>query len=208
MTDYFTNAPRPTDMTMVAMQAPVLMIPDLFSAAECDRLIAFWEASEKTSGAVASAGTGDRAVKESSKRRRDVFIPDGHALIQTVTSAVAGRVGPEILKAFQFRIEIMEGVRIGCYDAADRGFFKAHYDNTTPATAHRRFAISINLNTGDYEGGGLRFPDYGPYQYCPPRGGAAVFSCSLLHEVLPVTVGRRFGVFTFFSTEADEAGRG
>lgn len=197
-----------TPSPVIDVQAPVLTIPDLFSAAECDALIAFWEASEKTSGTVASAGTGDRAVKDDTKRRQDVFIPDGHALIQTVANAVTGRVGPEILKAFQFRIEVMEGVRIGCYDAVEQGFFKAHYDNTTPATAHRRFAISINLNTGDYEGGGLRFPEYGPQLYAPARGGAVVFSCALLHEVLPVTAGRRFGVFTFFSTEADEAKRG
>jgi predicted 2-oxoglutarate/Fe(II)-dependent dioxygenase YbiX len=101
----------------------------------------------------------------------------------------------------------MEGVRIGCYDAAEQGYFRAHHDNTTPATEHRRFAITINLNTGDYQGGALRFPDYGPQLYVPPVGGAVVFSCSLLHEVLPVTAGRRFGLFTFFSTEADEQAR-
>jgi predicted 2-oxoglutarate/Fe(II)-dependent dioxygenase YbiX len=191
----------------VEMQAPVLIIPALISADKCGRFIEFWENNEKTSGSVASTGTGYSTVKEQSKRRQDVFIPDGHALLQDVTKLVVERVGPEILKAFQFRIEIMEGVRIGCYDAAELGFFRAHHDNTTSATAHRRFAISVNLNTGEYEGGGLRFPDYGSNIYCPSRGAAVVFSCSLLHEVLPVTQGRRFGLFTFFSTEADENSR-
>ena len=131
----------------------------------------------------------------------------GHRLVQELAAAVAATVGPAILAAFQFRIEVMEGIRIGCYDAADRGYFRAHHDNTTPATRHRRFAMSINLNTGDYTGGELRFPDYGPQLYVPPIGGAVVFSCSLLHEVLPVTAGRRLGVFTFFCSEADERAR-
>jgi predicted 2-oxoglutarate/Fe(II)-dependent dioxygenase YbiX len=192
----------------VRMQAPVLIIPDLFPAADCQSFIEFWEANDKTSGTVVAEGTDFNAVYEQSKRRQDVFLPDDHPLLHRVTRSVTERVGPEILKAFQFRIEIMEGVRIGCYDAADRGFFRGHRDNTTPATAHRRFAASVNLNTGDYTGGGLRFPEYGPDIYCPDRGAAAVFSCSLLHEVLPVTAGRRFGLFTFFSTEADEKARG
>ena len=35
----------------------------------------------------------------------------------------------------------------------------------------------------------------------PPTGGAAVFSCSVLHEALPVTRGRRFVLTTFFRTK-------
>jgi predicted 2-oxoglutarate/Fe(II)-dependent dioxygenase YbiX len=35
----------------------------------------------------------------------------------------------------------------------------------------------------------------------PPAGAAAVFSCSLLHQVLPVTRGRRFVLTTFFRTK-------
>lgn len=194
------------DVATIHMQAPVLIVPDLFSADDCRQFIEFWEGNEKTSGTVVSANSDVNTVREKSKRRLDVFLPDDHALLHKVTKSVTGRVGPEILKAFQFRIEIMEGVRIGCYDSAERGFFRAHRDNTTPATEHRRIAFSVNLNTGDYDGGGLRFPEYGPYVYCPDRGAAVVFSCSLLHEVMPVTKGRRFGLFSFFSTEVVTTG--
>ena len=103
------------DALTVAMQAPILIIQDLFSADECRRFIEFWEGNEKASGAVASTGTGFSAVKEQSKRRQDVFIPDDHALLHQVTKKVADRVGPEILKAFRFRVEIMGGFLIVCY---------------------------------------------------------------------------------------------
>lgn len=195
------------DAPVVQRQAPVLLIPDVLTGDQCERLIAFWENTERTEGVVASA-TGDAAgVKRESKRRQDAFIPDGHPLVQEISAAVAARVGPEVLKAFQFRIEVMEGLRIGCYDAADQGFFRAHRDNTAPSTRHRRFAMSLNLNTGAYDGGALRFPEYGPALYVPPRGAAAIFSCALLHEALPVTRGRRFGLFSFFCSEADERAR-
>lgn len=98
----------------------------------------------------------------------------------------------------------METLRIGCYDADAGGYFRAHRDNTTPYTAHRRFALTLNLNTGDYEGGNLKFPEYGPEHYCPDVGGAVVFSCSLLHEAMDVTEGRRFAMFSFFSGDAEE----
>jgi predicted 2-oxoglutarate/Fe(II)-dependent dioxygenase YbiX len=191
----------------IAMQAPVLTVERLFPDEQGVRLIEYWESHEKSAGVVIAPDGSDAAVKESSKRRQDVFLPDGDPLLDEVSQRVAAAIGAAVLAAFQYRIEVMEGVRVGCYDAADRGFFRAHHDNTTPATAHRRFAMSVNLNTGEYEGGGLRFPEFGGATYAPPRGGAAVFSCSLLHEVQPVTSGRRFGLFTFFCSEADERAR-
>jgi 2OG-Fe(II) oxygenase superfamily len=86
--------------------------------------------------------------------------------------------------------------------ASDRGFFRAHRDNLSPATAHRRFALTLNLNDG-YQGGQLRFPEYGPELYRPAPGAALLFSCSHLHEVLEVTDGRRFALLSFlFGDEA------
>ena len=66
-----------------------------------------------------------------------------------------------------------------------------------PSLKDRRFALTLNLNTEEYEGGELIFPEYGPHKYRPSSGGAVVFSCSLLHEALPVTKGRRFALLTF-----------
>ena len=91
---------------------------------------------------------------------------------------------------------------IGCYDAEEEGHFRPHRDNTTKGTAHRRFAVSLYLNSGEYEGGWLRFPEFGAALYSAPLGGAVVFACSLLHEALPVTRGRRFMFLPFLYDEA------
>jgi predicted 2-oxoglutarate/Fe(II)-dependent dioxygenase YbiX len=71
---------------------------------------------------------------------------------------------------------------------------------------HRRFAVSINLNR-DYEGCDLIFPEFGRRTYRAPVGGAVVFSCGALHEVTPITRGRRYAFLPFLYGEADAAMR-
>jgi predicted 2-oxoglutarate/Fe(II)-dependent dioxygenase YbiX len=95
----------------------------------------------------------------------------------------------------------MERYLVGCYTADDGGHFRPHRDNTTKGTAHRRFAVTINLNS-DFEGGELSFPEYGPRSFKPPPGGAVVFSCSLLHTVSKVTRGKRYAFLPFLYDDA------
>ena len=118
----------------------------------------------------------------------------------TLRDCLVRRVVPAILRAFHVGIMVIEAPIIGCYDADCGGRFGRHRDNTSSYTAHRQFALSLNLNPdGEYDGGELRFPEFGRELYRPVAGGVLVFSSSLLHEVVPVTRGRRFGVFTFLS---------
>jgi hypothetical protein len=69
--------------------------------------------------------------------------------------------------------------------------------------AHGRFAVFLNFNVGEYEGGCLRFPEFGQQTYQPPTGGAIVVSCSLLHEATPITQGRRYAYLPFLYNDAD-----
>jgi predicted 2-oxoglutarate/Fe(II)-dependent dioxygenase YbiX len=64
------------------------------------------------------------------------------------------------------------------------------------------FACSINLNAEEFEGGDLRFPEFGSRTYRPPTGGAVIFSCTLLHEATPVTKGTRYAFLPFFYDDA------
>jgi predicted 2-oxoglutarate/Fe(II)-dependent dioxygenase YbiX len=114
---------------------------------------------------------------------------------------VKRRIVPEILKIHQFEVTRMERYIVSCYAAEDGGHFRAHRDNTTKGTAHRRFAVSINLNA-DFNGGEVSFPEYGPRSFKPPPGGAVVFSCSLLHAVSKVTRGQRYAFLPFLYDDA------
>jgi predicted 2-oxoglutarate/Fe(II)-dependent dioxygenase YbiX len=58
------------------------------------------------------------------------------------------------------------------------------------------------------EGGGdLVSSEYGRKTYRAAIGEAIVFSCSLLHEVTPVTRNRRYAFLSFFYDEAGEKTR-
>jgi predicted 2-oxoglutarate/Fe(II)-dependent dioxygenase YbiX len=181
----------------VVTQAPVLLLPRVLDTAYCERLVRLWEQEGGVDTGVARA-SGD-VLDASYKRRRDHTIGDPR-LLRELSSAVGRRVLPEVRKAFAFQATRFEGFKIACYDAATGGFFRPHRDNLTPSTAHRVFALTLNLNDG-YEGGQLRFPEYGNQLYQPEPGAALVFSCAHLHEVRDVTAGRRFVLLSFLYGE-------
>lgn len=134
------------------------------------------------------------------KRRKDFNIAD-QELIAALQTRFLRRVVPEIAKVHQFRVTRMERYIVSCYAAEDGGHFAAHRDNTTKGTAHRRFAVSVNLND-DFDGGEVSFPEYGPRSFKAPPGGAVVFSCSLLHKVSKVSRGRRYAFLPFLYDDA------
>lgn len=189
---------------VVGAQAPALVVPNVAEPELCRRLMEFWEQGQREENVVAARDDGAGYANPKSKIRSDVVLPEDSALTGELIGAIGRRLLPEVVKAFNFQVTRMERFRIGCYDAASSGFFAAHRDNTTPRTRHRRYALTLNLNTGDYEGGFLRLPEYGPQLYAPPPGGAVVFSCSLLHLVAPVSKGRRFVAVGFFWGEAEQ----
>jgi predicted 2-oxoglutarate/Fe(II)-dependent dioxygenase YbiX len=142
----------------------------------------------------------DHAVK----RRLDFPIEDP-AVRAAVRERLERRLFPAIQRAFQFTATRLERYLVSCYDAATGGHFQAHRDDTARGTAHRRFAVTLNLNHGAYEGGELRFPEFGSRTYAAPTGGAIVFSCALMHEATVVRAGRRYAFLPFLYDEAAHA---
>ena len=183
--------------------APVLIVPRIFEPAFCERLIAYYRVSggEPSGFAVDLAGRTVQRLHPALKRRRDAWIEDGE-LRDAARSRLAGRLFPMIERAWGWRATEIERDIVTCYDSAEQGFFSAHRDDATAGTAHRRFAVTVNLNTESYEGGALRFPEFGSRLYRPPTGGAIVFGCGLLHEATPVTSGVRYAFTPFLYDES------
>lgn len=182
--------------------APVLLLPRVFEPELCRHLVdVYARLGGQDSGTMVERDGRTVGVYDHSRKRRFDCVIEDADLQATIRARVSRRLVPEIRKAFQFEVTRIERYIIACYDAADGGHFAAHRDNTTPGTAHRRFAVTINLND-DFEGGELWFPEFGPRRYRPPAGGAVVFSCSLLHEATPVTKGTRYAVLPFLYDDA------
>lgn len=192
---------RASEPVLIAAHAPVLTMPDVLSPQDCRMLMDLWARENIETGvATEESGVGGQEIDHTYKSRRDHQIADPE-VIRLVNDRLARRIVPEVKKTFNYEITRFEHLRIGAYDAG-AGYFRAHRDNTKPATAHRKFALTLCLNE-DYEGGGLNFPEYGRQLYRPPAGGAVVFSSSLLHQVTDVTGGRRFALITFFFGEQE-----
>jgi predicted 2-oxoglutarate/Fe(II)-dependent dioxygenase YbiX len=194
--------PTPDAHAGVRLHAPVLIVPRVFEPELCQELIAYYDARGGTpSGVMRQVGGRTVGVLDGFKKRRDATVDDPE-LKQRIQARIARRLLPEMHKAFQYRATRMERYLVAAYDAEEGGYFRPHRDNTTGGTAHRQFACSINLNAEAFDGGDLRFPEFGARTYRPPTGGAVVFSCSLLHEATPVTRGRRYAFLPFFYDEA------
>lgn len=199
---FLKNLPPVETFAGFEIQAPVIILPDVFEPEFCTHLIDLYNAEGgEESGFMRDVdGKTTSILDYGHKRRSDVHIEDDD-LRNTIQSKVLRRVVPEIRKVHNFEITRMERYIIGCYDSATKGHFRPHRDNTTKGTAHRRFALSINLNS-DFDGGEVSFPEYGPRSYKAPPGGAVVFSCGLLHEVSQVTKGRRYAFLPFLYDDA------
>ena len=191
----------------IKTQAPALLLPNVLDPELCLHLIDVWETegNVETGVELSQENRRQEVIISDSKSRRDHIVTD-KKLLRLLSSSIGRRVMPELQRAFAFQATRFEGFKIVCYDAATSGIFSAHRDNLSPSAAHRRFALSLNLNQ-DYEGGYLRFPEFGPNLYQPEVGEAIVFSCSHLHEVTEMKNGRRFALLSFLFSEAGSQSR-
>ncbi len=191
---YMANIP----ITHLKCHPPVLVVPGALSPEDCARIIQIWHRPVRTWDTDGLICEGYAVEKGDFKVRNEAY---GRVLqlvvrdlqVQKYLDAKLGRrVLTEIRKAFQTKVSQREDYRIARYDAAEGGSLPAHRDNPTPETQHRRFTLAVILNAEEFGGGALRFPEYGRQVYLVPTGAAIVWSCALLHEVLPVVSGRRF----------------
>jgi len=186
--------------------APILQVPRVFSAEECRTLINKFAIEGNV---FVEPGHGDQNLTHDYKMR----IPEygrgdridhwvmNPATVRYIDDRLKRRLLPEVRKAFAYRITRHETYRITKYEGARGGEHHGHRDDSEPRVAHRRFALSINLNSEEFEGGGIRFPEYGGQVYRPASGTALLFSSAILHEALQVTKGRRFVLLGFMFGE-------
>lgn len=196
LSSHLANPPR-------IQSAPVLVVPRVFDGGVCRDLVKLYESKGgREIGSIEKDGKIVERFDPKFRKRLDYRISDQGRIDQT-RMLLSRRLLPMVFRAFQFEATRIERYLVGCYDAQTGGYFRPHRDNTFPPVAHRRFAITINLNE-DYEGGDLRFLEFGHQTYRMPPGDAIVFSCSLLHEVTPMTHGRRYAFLTFLYDERSQ----
>ena len=187
-----------------ACPAPILTLADVLEPELCRHLVDCFECGGgKESGFMQDVeGRSIEQFDGEWKRRRDFALTDPR-LIASIRARIGRRVSPEIRKAFQMAVTRIERDLVARYDAETGGHFGPHRDDTGLSVAHRRFAVSINLNA-DFDGGEISFPEYSPRTFKAAPGTAVVFSASILHQVSRVTRGRRYVFLTFLFDEDAE----
>lgn len=207
LSDLLRDALQQEEATVIGSHAPVLLIPDVLDSRRCQELVQLWQAGGHEATGIEASLDGARSefLDDHAKRRQDHIVGD-RAITNRLTTTLGRRVLPEVARAFSYRADRFEGFKIACYDGEQDGFFRPHRDNLSPSTAHRRFALTLNLND-DYDGGCLRFPEFAPLLYRPAPGEALLFSCAHLHEVTPVERGRRFTLLSFLFSASEGKAR-
>jgi predicted 2-oxoglutarate/Fe(II)-dependent dioxygenase YbiX/peroxiredoxin len=198
-----TGLPSVDDSAGVPLTAPVLIVPRVLDFQLCDFLVQFYDklGGSDSGFLLDKEGQTSTVVDYRLKRRNDLSVL--HPQVRdTIRGQIVRRLLPAIDRFFQFQATRMDRYIVACYDSAIGGHFYRHRDNVNAGAQHRRFAVTINLN-GDYDGGDLAFPEFGTRAYRAPHGGAVVFSCGALHQVTPMTRGRRYAFLAFLYGEAD-----
>lgn len=185
--------------------APILLVPNVLSPEECRRLTDSFEIGAPFTVRPPRQGEFDgdyqMPVYEHNRQDRVDQIIKDRGILEFLDQRIWGRVTPMIKKAFAFDVTRREDLHIARYQSKRGGNQMGHRDNTSAASAYRRFALSMNLND-NFEGGELMFNEYNPYGYKAAPGTAMVFSSSLLHEVKETTQGVRYNLISHFFNES------
>ncbi len=202
--DVLEGSQAAEELRWSAPHAPILLVPNVLSGEECAGLIDSFEKGgpfmvrPPREGEI--AGNYKMPVYEHNRQDRvDEIIRDPNT-IALLDERIWGRVTPMIQKAFAFEVTRREDFHIARYVGERGGNKMGHRDNTSAATAYRRFALSMSLND-DFEGGEIVFKEYSPRGYRPPAGTAMIFSSALLHEVQETTQGVRYNLISHLFNE-------
>jgi Rps23 Pro-64 3,4-dihydroxylase Tpa1-like proline 4-hydroxylase/peroxiredoxin/GT2 family glycosyltransferase len=181
--------------------SPALIVPNAFTDEFCEKAIRSFRTGHTFNGTVGSDKS--KAYRPEAKVRID-HIP-GKALCAELDDKLSRSLFPEIKKFYGFDVRFREQYKVGLYPGGEdkQGFFVAHRDNFDSPLGYRRLAMTLNL-TDEFEGGGLRFPEYGNTVFRPAKGSAIVFPCAMMHEALKVTKGERIILVGFFHGEEEE----
>jgi peroxiredoxin len=182
--------------------APVLVIPGMLDARECQDLIALYNAAGDLTAARPREGDKDFKLPvydQDRQDRVDHVIKTG-AVLTFLDSRMKARVHPLVKKAFGFEVTRRENFHVARYTGPRAGTAIGHRDNTERETSYRRFALSVSLND-DFEGGALKFKEFTGDGYKGAPGTALVFSSGLLHEVEETTKGVRYTLISHLFSE-------
>ncbi|MHA6346152.1 2OG-Fe(II) oxygenase [Roseivivax sp. CAU 1761] len=164
-------------------------IPDAFTAAECDRVIALTEAVPAEDAGLARGG------RDHNLRRSDLVWLDDLPEAEWVMGRLVDLVRRANRDVFGFDLsDFAESPQVARYGAEREGHFDWHADiGEGRLAARRKLTLVVQLSDAEsYSGGVLEImPSAAALPAARTRGSATLFPAFLLHRVTPVTAGAR-----------------
>lgn len=175
---------------------------NVFTPEECKKIIEIGtsgkDASPLTYGNVGDMSGSENELKRLAKVRRSPIawirsdVPSNRWIFERLVQQIANINN----QFFNYELTDIQSLQFTSYDAKEKGFYQKHIDMMYKGTGTRKLSLSVQLSdTNDYEGGDLLLhyknePDVGFRN----QGTATFFPSWMLHEVTPVTKGKRYSL--------------
>lgn len=175
-------------------------VPNAFAPHEVDILRNMID----TPGDKVSAVLGDDKITDTQIRDSRVkwLMPVENDL-QWVFQRMAAIVGTVNSQYFGMDLTASEGIQLTEYDSVYQGFYGAHTDSIygSGQARHRKLSVTMQLSDpSEYEGGELALYHQNikaPFIASTVKGTMTLFRSHIIHEVLPVTKGKRYSFVTW-----------
>tara|TARA_Y100001938_G_C7943722_1_gene355633 strand:- start:91 stop:720 length:630 start_codon:yes stop_codon:yes gene_type:complete len=167
---------------------------NVFSHEECDKIIEYGSVKYRdlcTEGRV--AGIDPEGEKNIKKRSSEVvMIPNHDEEVHWLFQKLCRAVNAINEQVYEYDLRAIETLQYTTYDSSYNGFYTKHIDSRYGIMS-RKLSLTVQLSDpDDYEGGDvLLHLGSEPHVANKLRGSITFFPSFVLHEVTPVTKGRR-----------------
>jgi len=176
-------------------------IERVFSDDECDKIIEYGSVKYGDLRKKAMVGNrielGDQAVDNRQRESEIVMIPNTDDEVHWVFQRLCSAVNSVNKQIYEYDLRAIESIQYTTYDFSYKGFYGKHTDTRVVSDPYgifsRKLSLSIQLSDpNDYEGGEVLLHLGGePHIASKLRGSVTFFPSFVLHEVTPITKGRR-----------------
>ena len=190
---YFLDAaaqtPPPSGNNWVAATS---VVARLFSAAQCERIVAQGEALGLAPGHMTRPGYSPRRCQFAWMRRD----PATAWIYDRIAEAVR-----EVNRNYRFElVGMMDPLQFTRYDGATHDEIGWHVDCGEGPNTTRKLSLTVQLSDPEaYDGGDLEFLAMPASSFMRHRGAAILFPALLAHRVTPVARGTRRALVAFWN---------
>ena len=175
---------------------------NIFTAEECKKIIEIGT-NEKLAtpleyGLVGELQNVEKNIEKLSEIRRSPIswlksdIEDTHWIYRRITDVIKN-INEQF---FKFDLTEIQNLQFTCYDSEEKGFYGKHIDMMYRSTGTRKLSVTVQLSDpSKYEGGDLLLhTGDNPEKPMKKQGMGVFFPGYTLHEVTPVTKGKRYSL--------------